>query len=230
MNNVKKLAVPIVLAVTTVCAIFLMHTPNNQDLLTQKKLDFSPYAYESTHFDEQQETTSATTSDRLLINGPWRTPQEFSQDNYGAQNLSSRSEVNKILLDYWSSKHQEDQGSFLLAQNTQMYNEDDFVKYHDPEVGLEYWEPDWYKNPDLQELLTQRMQNIISRCKSFDGVRNVWKRRIAVRMPHITAMNYCCHAKAGSTFWRHVLKALSQNEKAALLESGLSVSSFNSLY
>ena len=221
MNSAQKLAVPVLVAVTVIWAVFLVYTPNNSALLTTtEEVDLSPIQLGKSRVTYK---TLPQDKSKVLVNGPWRTQREFRMDNDDTYKASSRADVNKILWDYWNAKQYGDQLIFTGNPNPRRNLSSD---YYDPQNGLEHWEPDWFNKSDLHAVLTTRMSYIQSHCKAFRGTRNRWVRRVHRVTPHTTSIKLCCHAKAGSTFWKSVIRSLSlePQRKSELQRSEKSVS------
>lgn len=76
----------------------------------------------------------------------------------------------------------------------------------------EHWLPDWYNQTDIGLLLYRRVREVKHRCAEYEGERNKWKVKPRVKLAHSKNLEYCYTAKAGSTFWGHLLEASKKAE------------------
>lgn len=205
MNQHGKVAGAILIFTAVAAITFITHSGSLQQPVT-------------IYADEEEDFLTARQQQILkhsakLVNGPWPTTHHFllAESEQKPTNLTL-SEMNTILWDYWNSKEHGDSKSFhgggkAYVDAPQQVNSADFTFGTD----LEHWVPDWYSQPDSGAVLKTRMSNILSRCKTYKGERNIWRRRVSHVYPHAGSLTYCATAKAGSTFWKNVMRTLSKN-------------------
>ena len=91
------------------------------------------------------------------------------------------------------------------------------------DVKLEHWLPDWYNTTDTDLLLYVRLKGIRERCQSYSGVRNEWKSAPPIVMRRSRNIEYCATAKAGSTFWKQLLRVTKHRGTRSEKDSGAKI-------
>ena len=185
---------------------------NGPKLSTQ--LDYTTYRTVKDRFNHNNKTA------RPLVNGAWSTLLDFITDYSETVKPDSRAMMNRILLDNWVNKHEYTVDTMHGSTGNRKIDSEIEIDMS----GMEHWKPDWSMKTDMYELLSTRMQGILRRCETFSGKMNVWKRNISKVHPRTQSISYCRNAKAGSTFWKHVIKTLATQKMATLLASNISVS------
>lgn len=207
-----SLVITALLVATITSVIVLSYIASDNSMLL---LDLSPNLFSEKL--RRHPNTSEVLS-KLTAEG-----MQLVDNDGGLLKLSSRAEKNKALFDHWNRKKY---GDPLLARSRGDNDRADLENYEFAE-GLEHWVPDWYEKTDMNDVLTRRMQNIVKLCRSFQGRRNEWKNEIWHLVEQTASLKYCSHAKAGCTFWKHVVRALTDQKMAVLRNSTTSVSSKN---
>lgn len=208
----KKLAIPVSLFVTVIILSSISFS-------TKSNFSLAPVSISSenaAHGKQQKALISHVAVQQVydrdnkefLDTGQLQDPSATQEDP------SRRARINIILWNYWNTKHYGDRKPFTGSNTRRNVRKD--IDYYQLDKGLEHWEPDWFKKTNIRYVLAVRMLKIISRCKSFAGVRNLWKRKI----PHVSvrtqSLTYCSTAKAGSTFWKTAIRTLRKYKKPAL--------------
>lgn len=125
----------------------------------------------------------------------------------------TQNEKNLALWKYWNTNSHGDlmpfncgrdfRNKFLLIESADFY------------VGadLEHWLPDWYGQPDIGTVLSNRVGRLQQRCQTYQGHRNKWLLNVFLAHSNSTMLGFCPTAKAGSSFWKAVIQELIAREQ-----------------
>ena len=80
------------------------------------------------------------------------------------------------------------------------------------DIKTVHWLPDWYNKTDIGRVLSNRVEEVQKRCRTYTGDKNKWASEPKIRIARTKNLAYCHTAKAGSTFWRKLLQQV-QKEK-----------------
>ena len=81
------------------------------------------------------------------------------------------------------------------------------------ELKLVHWLPDWYNKTDIGLVLSNRVEEVKRRCRTYSTRRNNWNHPPVKKLSRSRNLEYCHTAKAGSTFWRELLHRVKEKEE-----------------
>ena len=92
------------------------------------------------------------------------------------------------------------------------------LKWSSDETGtdklkLVHWLPDWYNKTDIGLVLSNRVEEVKRRCRTYSTRRNNWNHPPVKKLSRSRNLEYCHTAKAGSTFWRELLHRVKEKEE-----------------
>ena len=109
-------------------------------------------------------------------------------------------------------------GETVIVTGADNFNISADLKWSSDETGtdgikLVHWLPDWYNKTDIGLVLSNRVEEIKRRCRTYTGSRNNWNQPPYIKLVRSKNLEYCHTAKAGSTFWRALLQQIKEKEE-----------------